>query len=97
MGDIITKDDALIISTINSFDRMTTGIESLMENYKPPFNGERFLTDKELSEKIKISRRTLQEWRNEGKIEYIQLEGKILYTESAVQRVLEKHYVKAWE
>jgi excisionase family DNA binding protein len=58
-------------------------------------NGERFLTDSELSVMLKISRRTLQEYRNEGKLPYIRLGGKVLYRESDIERMLQDGYRKA--
>lgn len=76
---------------------MTNGIQHLVANHKPTLNGEHYLTDSEVSAKLKVSRRTLQEWRNNGQIAYIQLGGKILYAESAIQAMLEKFYVEAWE
>ena len=96
MSEMITKDGELVTRFISMLDRLQDGLERLDESYKPAFNGELYLTDKEVSERLKISRRTLQEWRNSGKIEFIQFEGKILYTESAIQRLLDKHYQKAW-
>jgi excisionase family DNA binding protein len=60
-------------------------------------NGERYLTDKEVSEKLKVSRRTLQDYRNEGKISYCQLGGKILYRESDIEKMLEDNYFPAIE
>ena len=60
-------------------------------------NGERFLSDRELSERLKISRRTLQEYRNEGKLPYIQLGGKVLYKESDIERMLQNGYKEAWQ
>ena len=54
-------------------------------NYRPLLNGERYLTDMEVSEILKVSRRTLQEYRNEGILPYIPLGGKILYRESDLE------------
>ena len=96
MSEIITRDGELVTRFISMLDRLQDGLDRLDENCKPVFDGELYLTDKEVSERLKISRRTLQEWRNSGKIEFIQFEGKILYTESAIQRVLDKYYQKAW-
>lgn len=58
-------------------------------------NGEHFLTDSELSVMLKISRRTLQEYRNEGRLPYIRLGGKVLYRESDIERMLQDGYRKA--
>ena len=54
--------------------------------------GEHYLTDRELSQRLKISRRTLQDYRNNGILPYRQLGGKILYRESDIERVLQSCY-----
>ena len=51
-------------------------------NYRPLLDGERYLTDREVAEILKVSRRTLQEYRNDGVLPYILLGGKVLYRES---------------
>jgi len=76
---------------------MLDGIESLVENYKPSLNGERYLTDREVSERLKVSRRTLQDYRTEGKIPYYQLGGKILYCESDIEKMLNDNYFPTFE
>ena len=45
---------------------------------------------------MKVSRRTLQDYRNEGRIAYIQLGGKILYRESDIERMLTDSYRTAY-
>ncbi|MFR9546805.1 MAG: helix-turn-helix domain-containing protein [Rikenellaceae bacterium] len=97
MSGIITKYDEQVVELFDTSKRITDGLDQLSEGYRPTFKGERYLTDKEVSERLKISRRTLQEWRNTGRVEYILIEGKILYAESAIQRLLDKHYQKAWQ
>jgi excisionase family DNA binding protein len=76
---------------------MLDGIESLVENYKPSLNGERYLTDREVSERLKVSRRTLQDYRTEGKIPYYQLGGKILYCKSDIEKMLNDNYFSTFE
>ena len=71
---------------------MLDKIEDVLTNQRPTLNGERFLTDKEVSERLKISRRSLQDYRTNGQIPYIQLGGKILYRESDIQKMLEEGY-----
>ena len=65
----------------------------LIESYSPPLDGERYLTDKELSEHLKLSRRTLQEYRKQGILPYIILCGKTLYPESEIQALLTGNYL----
>jgi excisionase family DNA binding protein len=92
-NNLITRDNEQVKSFFLSLDRMLDGIENLAENSKPTLNGERYLTDKEVSERLKLSRRTLQEYRTEGKIPYYQLGGKILYAESDIEKMLEDNYI----
>ena len=61
------------------------------------FKGERFLTDEELSGILRISRRTLQEYRTFGVIPYYLLQGKVLYKESDIQKLLEDAYKRCRE
>ncbi|MDR1120685.1 MAG: helix-turn-helix domain-containing protein [Dysgonamonadaceae bacterium] len=95
--NLITKENERIKSFFKAFDRMLTGLEKMVENYRPPFNGERFLTDKEIYRQLKVSRRTVQEWRYSGQIPYIQIGGKILFRESDVQAMLDRHFRKAFK
>jgi len=67
-------------------------MERLFECRKPALQGESFYTDKELSKKLRISRRSLQDYRNDGRIPYIQLGGKILYRVSDIEKLLENGY-----
>ena len=97
MSEIITKDNERVVRLFGSLDRMLSGIERLVTNHRPTLGGERFLTDKEVSVRLKVSRRTLQEWRTNGQIAYISLGGKVLYKESEIQKMLEKYHQKAWQ
>ncbi len=96
MSDIITRKHPDMVELFSSIDSMIDGLEELATTHKPPLNGDRYMTDRELSTRLKLSPRTLQMWRDTGKIAYIKLDGKILYPESAVQHLLDNHYVEAW-
>ena len=50
----------------------------ISESYRPPLDGERYLTDGEVSELLRVSRRTLQEYRNNRVLPFILLGGKVL-------------------
>ena len=76
MNELINKENEWIIHFMGSLDRLLDNVEHLTANYRPTLNGERFFTDKEVSVRLKVSRRTLQDYRNEGRIAYIQLDGK---------------------
>ena len=94
--ETITRDNEKVALLLERMDRLMENMESLAENYKPVLGGERFLTDKELSGMLKVSRRSLQDYRNEGRIPYIQLGGKILYRESDIEQVLKNEYREAY-
>ena len=69
---------------------MLVGIENLAVGNRPVLGGERYLTDKEVSAQLKLSRRTLQDYRNEGRISYYQLGGKILYRRVILRKCFRK-------
>ena len=96
MNELINKDSEWIIHFMGSLDHLLYNVEHLTANYRPTLNGERFFTDKEVSVRLKVSRRTLQDYRNEGRIAYIQLGGKILYRESDIERMLADSYRSAY-
>ena len=75
-----------------SLDRLSAAMEKLFTFRKPTLNGDSFYTDEELSMKLKLSRRSLQDYRNEGRIPYIKLGGKILYRSSDIEKLLEDGY-----
>lgn len=97
MSEIITDGNERVARLFDSLERMLSGMERLVANHHPTFGGERFLTDREVSVRLKVSRRTLQEWRTNGQIAYITLGGKVLYRESEIQQMLEKYHQKAWQ
>lgn len=97
MSEFIDSRNERAVRLFKSLDRILDGLEKMVKNHKSTLNGERYLTDSEVSSRLKISRRSLQDWRATGKIPYIMLGGKTLYRESDIQAMLEKHHRKAFE
>lgn len=95
MNELLTKDSERITALLTSLDKIFGNLEQLSQNCRPMLDGERFLTDKEVSDRLRISRRTLQEYRNEGRIPYILLGGKVLYKESDIEKTLWAGYRNA--
>lgn len=91
-NEVITKDNERVKVFLSSIDSILNKLETILTNYKPTLNGDRFLTDIQVSEKLKVSRRTLQQYRSEGRIPLIKFGGKSLYRESDIQKILEKNY-----
>lgn len=91
-NELITEHDERIRSYFQALERLSMALETLFLKRKSSLDGESFYTDEELSQRLKISRRSLQDYRNQGRIPYIKLGGKILYRSSDVERMLEERY-----
>ena len=77
------------------FDKVTsrsTLVACPSKNYRPLLNGERYLSDVEVSHRLKVSRRTLQDYRDNGTLPYFKLGGKVLYRESDLEALLQRCY-----
>lgn len=92
---VLTADDERITTALQALQKGAKAINQLALNYRPPLNGERYMTDKEVAERLKVSRRTLQEYRNDRKIPFLIFGGKVLYRETDIQQMLEENYKKA--
>ena len=82
-------DMQVVLSAISS---MSKRIKEVAETHKPLFGGEHFLTGKEVYERLYISPRTLQDYRDRKIVPYTQFAGKILYKVSDLERMLENSY-----
>lgn len=96
MNGTIKTNDEWAVGFMKKLDSMLNGIESMNEKSKASFGNERFLTDKEVSAWLKVSRRTLQDYRNNGMVSYYQLGGKILYKESDIEKLVMGGYRNAY-
>lgn len=90
MEPIRKSDCDKIVDTLRG---ATSLVKKLRKVYKPAFNGERYLSNAEVCSILKITSRTLQEYRDIGLIPYITLPGKFLYRESDILQVMEDNYV----
>lgn len=50
MEGIIMKDNKQVIAFFKALDNMLVKINKIVENNRPPLNGERYVTDKELAQ-----------------------------------------------
>lgn len=76
----------VVLSAISGVSKR---IKEVAQTHKPLFGGEHFLTGKEVCERLYISPRTLQDYRDRKVIPYTQFAGKILYKVSDLERLLE--------
>ena len=84
-----------ILVVLSALDKVNRRIKEVAETHKPLFAGELFLTGKEVCERLYISPRTLQDYRDRKIIPYTQFAGKILYKASDLEKILEENY-KSW-
>ena len=91
-NEIITQEDP----QMQMFAQLMEGILKKLERYcatvRPMLGGEVYLTGEEVSSQLQLSTRTLQEYRNAGILPFYKIGGKILYKQSDIQAMLEKHY-----
>ena len=93
-NDVFTMEDEPIASVMQNMRKGSKWLSAFLESYRPPLDGERYLTDGEVSELLRVSRRTLQEYRNNRVLPFILLGGKVLYPETVLREVLEANYRK---
>lgn len=86
-----------IILFFENLDKLLNSVKEVLENNPPILNRERYLTNNDVANMLHISLRTLQDWRDNGRIAYIQISGKVLYKESDVRRLFEDNYFQRVE
>lgn len=93
--ELITKEDCEEL--LANLQTVEDKFNFIISNYKPVLNGECYLSGVELCETLKITKRTLQEYRDSRTIPYIMLLGKTLYKESDIIALLEENYIPRLE
>lgn len=83
-------DDMQVV--LSALKGVSKRIKEVAQTHKPLFAGELFLTGKEVCERLYISPRTLQDYRDRKIIPYTQFAGKILYKASDLEKILEENY-----
>ena len=95
-NNVITMDCESVAVLLQKMRKESKWLSDFLESYRPPLDGERYLTDKEVAYLLKVSRRTLQDYRNNGILPYTQVGGKILYRASDIEKTLMKGYKEAY-
>ena len=97
MNELIMPHNTGVKRVLDSMKDVLALYKSVIGNYRPLLDGERYLTDSEVASILKVSRRTLQEYRTNGILPYILLGGKVLYRESDLEEALESCYHPAYK
>lgn len=91
--ETINKETPEMKQLISGIKGLTNRVRSMAQTQRPLFEGEIYLTGREVCERLFLSPRTLQDYRNKGIIPYTQIAGKILYRLSDINRILSENYV----
>lgn len=86
--DILDNKSLQIVSFVMALDELSATIQQSLQNRTPHLNGEKYFTNREVCQLLRISSRTLQNWRDTGKIQFIRLNGKMLYKEQNIKILL---------
>ena len=76
MGTIITRSDKEVLHFFDEMKRVSDLIDHLPAENRHLLDGENYLTDTELAGKLKLSKRTLLDYRRSGILPYRTTAGK---------------------
>lgn len=89
--EILDRKSTEIASFFTAMDELLDTVGQALKNRTPHLKGEKFLLNRDVCKMLHVSSRTLQDWRDTGKIPFIQIKGKILYKQSEVLKWLEQN------
>ena len=88
-------EDEHVLNFISEIDEAIDKVRESFKDYRPLLNGDRWISDREVAEFLKVSRHTLFTYRQKGLLPYVLLCGKILYRERDLEELLQRNYVPA--
>mgnify|MGYP005609867427 CR=1 FL=1 len=97
--DLLTNDNEEIISHQEMILILRDRIENILKKYageerlRLRMNGEIYLSGEDVCKLLHISKRTLQQYRDDNILPYIQIGGKIIYKETDLMTILEQNYI----
>lgn len=90
--EIVNKETPEMKQLISGIREMSKRLREIAQTHRPLFGREIYLTGREVCERLFVSPRTLQDYRDKGIIPYTQIAGKILYRLSDINRLLQENY-----
>ena len=90
--EIVNKETPEMKQLISGIREVRKRLREIAQTHRPLFGGEIYLTGREVCERLFVSPRTLQDYREKGIIPYTQIAGKILYRLSDINRLLQENY-----
>ncbi|MNE38536.1 Helix-turn-helix domain protein [compost metagenome] len=91
--DLLTNEAEEVIEQKEMILQLRNRIEEILKNYRPVMNGEIYLSGEDMCKLLHISKRTLQQYRDDNILPYIQIGGKIIYKETDILTILEQNYI----
>ena len=85
------------VHPLQNIESLSEILDTQAEKMRPVLNGERYMTDSELAGHLKLTRRTLAEYRITGKLPYYKVGGKLLYKEKDILMLLERNRMEAFD
>ncbi len=90
--EIVNKETPEMKQLISGIREVRKRLREIAQTHRPLFGGEIYLTGREICERLFVSPRTLQDYRDKGIIPYTQIAGKILYRLSDINSLLQENY-----
>lgn len=88
-------EDEHVLNFISEIDEAIDKVRESFKDYRPLLNGDRWISDRDAAEFLKVSRHTLFTYRQKRLLPYVLLCGKILYRERDLEELLQRNYVPA--
>ena len=93
---VLNKDSNEVKRFIEAMESISKMLDANSLIYRPILDGNCYITEQELSKALKITKRTLIEYRMNGKLPSYKIGGKILYKEQDIIEILEKNKIPAF-
>jgi len=97
LNDILGNNSPEIQELFSAIEKANENIDNNIKSKKTSLSGELFLDNNEVCKMLRLSSRTLQDYRDKGLIAFYKLEGKILYKMSDIRKMLDSNYFDAWK
>lgn len=92
--EVITIESSAFREILNQLESIKQTVE---KNFKPNLAGEKWLDNDEAAAFLKVTKRTLQTYRDQGEISFSQRGSKIYYRLSDIEEFLQKYHHKAFK
>ena len=90
--ETINKETPEMKQLISGIQEVNKRIREIAQTHRPLFGGEIYLTGREVCQRLFVSPRILQDYRDKNIIPYTQIAGKILYRLSDINQLLQENY-----